>query len=147
MAEIKITVDGLDELQADLEKLIKRYPDKAGDILKKNAKDFRKEYITNVQGAVKHSSGKSKSLTKTKNVKIYPIRGYGKDQSVDVGATSPHFHLFERGHNKIIPWMPSVTGTVEGRHVMEKSINDYEDKMPEVVQKMYDELLKEGNLL
>jgi hypothetical protein len=146
MTGVDISIEGLDELTSDFERLISRYPDKAGDLLRKNAREFRKEYIKNVKSAVKTSSGKAKSLTKTRNVKVYPIQGMGKKQYVDVGATSPHFHLFERGHNKVIPWMPNVSGRVEGRFVMKKSIDDYEKKLPEIAEKMCDELLKEGNL-
>ena len=146
MAEVEITISGLDELVADLNKLIQKYPDKAGDLLKKNAKDFRKKYVKQVKSAAKHKSGKSKSLVKSKNMKIYPVQGLGIRQSVDIGSISPHYHLFERGHNLIVPWMPSVSGFVEGRHVMEKSIDEYEKLLPGIAEKMRDELLKEGNL-
>ncbi|MBQ9607644.1 MAG: hypothetical protein IJV16_10805 [Lachnospiraceae bacterium] len=145
MAEVQITVEGLDELQKDLERLISKYPDKAGELLKKDARDFRKAYIKNVRGKVKRASNRSKSLTKIKNVKIYPIQGYGKKQSIDVGATSPHFHLFERGH-VLYPFGKGPSGFVPGRFVMEESINEYEDKMPETARKMYDKLLQEANL-
>lgn len=147
MAEVDISIQGLDELTSDFEKLISRYPDKAGDLLRKNAREFRKEYVKNVRSAVKYSSGKAKSLTKLGNTKVYPIQGMGKRQYVEIGATSPHFHLFERGHNLIIPWMPNVSGRVEGRFIMKKSIDEYENKLPEIAQDMCDELLKEGNLL
>ena len=146
MAEVEITIKGMDELTADLEKLISKYPDKSGDLLKKNAKDFRKQYIKKVKATAKHKSGKAKSLVKSSNTKIYPLQGLGKKQFVEIGATSPHFHLFERGHNLIIPWL-GVTGFVEGRFVMKESIDEYEKKLPEIAQNMCDELLKEGNLL
>ena len=147
MAEVDITITGLDELTADLEKLISKYPDKAGDLLKKNAKDFRKQYVKKVKSTAKHKSGKAKSLVKASNTKIYPIQGFGQKQFVEIGATSPHFHLFERGHNLIVPWVPWVSGFVEGRYVMKESIDEFESKLPEIAQKMCDELLKEGNLL
>jgi hypothetical protein len=147
MADVEITMHGMDELMEDLQRLIKKYPDKAGDLLKKNAKDFRKKYIKQVKSTARHKSGKSKSLVKAKNMKIYPVQGIGIRQSIDIGSISPHFHLFERGHNLIVPWMPSVSGYVEGRHVMEQSIADYEKLLPEIAEKMRDELLKEGNLL
>jgi hypothetical protein len=103
--------------------------------------------VKNVRSKVKHSSGKAKSLTKLGNTKVYPIQGMGKRQYVEIGATSPHFHLFERGHNLIVPWIPSVSGFVEGRYVMKESIDEFEKDLPEIAQKMCDELLKEGNLL
>lgn len=147
MAEVDITIKGLDELTADLEKLIAKYPDKAGDLLKKNAKDFRKQYVKELRSTAKHKSGKKKALEKLANTKIYPLQGLGQKQFVEIGATSPHFHLFERGHNLIIPWMPWVSGYVEGRYVMKKSIDELEKRLPEIADQMCDELLKEGNLL
>ena len=140
-----VSFHGLEELTADLERLIKRYPDKAGDLLKENAKDFRKDYIKKIKSAVKHKSGSGKSLVKPKNIKI-TMGGIGTRQYADIGSISPHFHLFERGHNLEIPWI-GYTGFVEGRFVMKESIDEYEKKLPEIAQTMCDELLKEGNLL
>ena len=145
MADVQITVEGLSELQKDLERMIAKYPDKAGDLLKKDAKDFRKAYLQNVRSKVKRAGKGSKSLLKAKNVKIYPIQGYGKNQKIDVGATSPHFHLFERGH-VLYPYGKGPSGSVPGRYAMEESINDYKEKMPETAKKMYDKLLQEANL-
>jgi hypothetical protein len=146
MGEVQISIEGLDELTSQFEQLVSRYPDKAGDLLRKNAREFRKEYVKNVRSKVKHSSGKAKSLTQLRNTKVYPIQGMGKMQYVEIGATSPHFHLYERGHEKVIPWMPNVHGRVEGRFVMKDSIDQYEKKLPQIAEKMCDELLKEGGL-
>ena len=143
MGDVEITIDGLDELTADLEKLVSKYPDKAGDLLKKSAKEFRKDYVHNVRQDAKHLSGNKASLGKLKNTKVYPIRGIGKNQYVEIGSTAPHYHLFERGHNKVTPGGRDV-GFVEGRHTMEKTIKDYEEELPKVAQHMIDELLKEG---
>lgn len=168
MDEVEITVTGLTELNEDLRKLMQKYPDKAGDLLRKNAREFRKEYAHNVQSTAKQTTGKGKALELIRNTKVYPVQGYGDRQYVEVGATSPHFHLFERGHELYNAHMAHVQksenykknkngkdknrnkvrdGHVEGRFVMQKSIDSYEDKLPEVAQRMYDELLKEGNLL
>ncbi len=166
MEGVELTVTGLTELNEDLQKLMQRYPDKAGDLLRKNAREFRKEYVHNVQDAAIEVSGKGKALELLRNTKVYPVQGYGAGQYVEVGATSPHFHLFERGHDLYNPHSPEQkreekkdrnkknrngkkvkAGRVEGRFVMQKSIDSYEGKLPEVAQKMYDELLKEGNLL
>ena len=159
MSGVDISIEGLDELTQDFETLIAKFPDKAGDLLRKNAREFRKEYVKNVRSAVKHSSGKAKSLTKLGNTKVYPIQGMGKKQYVEIGATSPHFHLFERGHNSLVPrfvgrprsdgsrnYVMVDNGKVEGRFIMQKSIDEYETKLPEIAEKMCTELLKEGNL-
>jgi len=166
MDGVELTVTGLTELNEDLMKLMQKYPDKAGDLLRKNAREFRKEYTHTVQAVAQYPSGKKKALELLRNTKVYPVQGYGARQYVEVGATSPHFHLFERGHDLYNAYMAHKSenykksknskdknrtkikdGHVEGRFVMQKSIDSYEDKMPEVAQKMYDELLKEGNLL
>ena len=166
MDGVEITVTGLTELNEDLRRLMQKYPDKAGDLLRKNAREFRKEYVHNVQAIAEQQSGAGKALEILRNTKVYPVQGYGDRQYVEVGATSPHFHLFERGHELYNAYMknkpenykkskhskdrnrPKIkNGRVEGRFVMQKSIDSYEDKLPEVAQRMYDELLKEGNLL
>lgn len=166
MDGVELTVTGLTELNEDLMKLMQKYPDKAGDLLRKNAREFRKEYTHTVQSVAKTQTGKGKALELLRNTKVYPVQGYGARQYVEVGATSPHFHLFERGHDLYNAYMAHKSenykksknkkdknrakvkdGHVEGRFVMQKSIDSYEDKMPEVAKRMYDELLKEGNLL
>lgn len=165
MDGVEITITGLEELNEDLKKLMNRYPDKAGDLLRKNAREFRKEYTHTVQAVAKYPSGKKKALELLRNTKVYPVQGYGARQYVEVGATSPHFHLFERGHDLYNPHDPKQpkkdkkskdkkdknrnkvkAGHVEGRFVMKKSIDSYENKLPEVAKKLYDELLEEANL-
>lgn len=168
MDGVEITITGLEELNEDLKKLMNRYPDKAGDLLRKNAREFRKEYVHNVRAGAKKTTGKGKALELLKNTKVYPVQGYGAGQYVEVGATSPHFHLFERGHQLYNAFMKEVVesgnyhpdknkkkgknktkipnGRVEGRFIMQKSIDSYENKLPEVAKKLYDELLEEANL-
>ncbi len=166
MDGVELTVTGLTELNEDLMRLMQQYPDKAGDLLRKNAREFRKEYTHTVQAVAQYPSGKKKALELLRNTKVYPVQGYGARQYVEVGATSPHFHLFERGHDLYNPHDPKKpkkeekskdkkdrnrnkvkAGRVEGRFVMKKTIDLYEGKLPEVAKMMYDELLKEGNLL
>lgn len=160
MAEVEITINGLEELSKDIVKLMDEYPDKAGNLLRKSALEFRKKYVHNVRSNVKHKSGTGKSLTKLGTTKVYPIQGYGKKQYVDVGSTAPHFHLYERGHNSLVPrpvGRPSKdgkrkykmvdNGRVEGRYMMEKTIDEYNDMLPQLAQGMIDELLKEGGLI
>lgn len=164
MDGVEITITGLEELNEDLKRLMNQYPDKAGDLLRKNAREFRKEYVHNVRAEAKTTTGKGKALELLKNTKVYPVQGYGAGQYVDVGATSPHFHLFERGHDLYNPHSPDQpkkekskdkkdrnrnkvkAGHVAGRFVMQKSIDSYENKLPEVAKKLYDELLEEANL-
>ena len=146
MNEVQITVSGLEELSRGLENLVNRYPDKAGDLLRKSALEFRKKYVHSVRANVKHSSGRGKSLTKLGTTKVYPIQGMGKKQYVDIGSTAPHFHLYERGHTMVTPGGRTV-GRVEGRKMMEKTVEEYNDKLPDLAKDMIDALLKEGGLL
>ncbi len=160
MNEVQISVDGLEELSKDLEKLVSKYPDRAGDLLRKSAREFRKKYVQNVRSNVKHTSGRGKSLTKLATTKVYPIQGLGKKQYVDIGSTAPHFHLYERGHHSLIPrpvgrptkdgkrkYRMVENGRVEGRKMMERTVDEYNEKLPEIAQGMIDELLKEGGFL
>lgn len=146
MNEVEISIDGLEELSRDLQSLVAKYPDRAGDLLRKSAREFRKKYVHNVRSNVKHTSGRGKSLTKLGTTKVYPVQGYGTKQYVDIGSTAPHFHLYERGHTMVTPGGRTV-GRVEGRKMMERTTNEYNEELPRVAQNMIDELLKEGGFL
>ena len=143
---VDIEVDGLDEVVQKLGHLASKYPDKAGDILKENAKDFRKDVVANMKAEAKSNKQSKKSLRKVGSYRIFPVRGYGLGQEIDISAKAPHFHLFEHGHNQTNRTGTRVIGHVEGREVMKKTVDEYERKYPNVVEGMVSKLLKEEGL-
>lgn len=64
--------------------------------------------------------------------------------AVLVYNSARHFHLIENGHNLVKNG--KTIGFVPGKHIMEKTRNEYQDIVPEEFQKMADDILKEGGL-
>ena len=63
---------------------------------------------------------------------------------------APHFHLVERGHQLVrggkLGEGGKVVGFVPGKHMMEKTKNEYEEIVPEKLEKILDDILKERDL-
>lgn len=146
MAEqmLSMKVEGLDELTKELEKLVKKYPDRAGELLTKNARELRKDVVKEVKENTKTKGSSKRSLAKVGSYKISKVQGYGARQYVEVSAKSPHFHLVEHGHDLIINGQNR--GFVQGKHMMKVAVRRCEATMPDTVKNMIDELLKEGGL-
>ena len=54
--------------------------------------------------------------------------------------SAPHFHLIENGHNLVRGGR--TVGFVDGRHIMEKTKNEYENIVPARFQEMVENILK-----
>lgn len=143
---VDIEVDGLDEVVRKLEHLGAKYPDRAEEILKDNAKEFRKDLTRKMRSVIKKNKAGKKSLRRVGTYKIYPVRGYNLNTEIDIGAVAPHFHLFERGHNQTGRDGKTIVGYVEGRYVMRDTIEDYRAKYPKVVESRVNRILKEEGL-
>ena len=59
-------------------------------------------------------------------------------------CSARHFHLIENGHNLVRGGR--IVGFVPGKHIMEKTRNEYENIVPQRFEEMVDEILKEGDL-
>lgn len=139
-------IEGLDDLCDEFDRLVKKYPDKAGEMLEKEAKDLRKDVVKRTKKVVHVSQGK-KSLGKLSSYKQSKIRGFGNSQEIDISATSPHFHLIENGHDLTDKQgRPVGKGHVQGYHIMSDTVREHQEQMPETVSKMFGELLKEEGL-
>ena len=122
MADAELKVKGLDELKMSFDQLVAKYPDKAGDLLKKDALALRRNIVNNAKELTKTKSEHKKSLGK-----------------------SPHFHLVEKGHELKVKG--KTIGFVQGVHYLDKATKVYEDKFEEHVDNMVEALLKEGGLI
>lgn len=142
MAELDFNIDGLEELATDFEKLVKRYPDKAGELLKKEAKNLRKKVAKRMKSEKKSKQKSKRPLENAGSYKISPVLGMGAMQYVEVSAKSPHFHLVEHGHDLVQGGQ--VVGHVQGTKFFENTVKEHEAEMPRIVSRMVDELLKEG---
>ena len=144
--EAEMTFDGLDELVSDLESLAHKFPDRFGELLKKEAEDTRKDVVREVKSAVDIDSENRYSLAKAKNYKISQIKGYGESQYVEMSAQSPHFHLIENGHT-LVSHTGQAIGWVPGYKIMDAAVVGHKIKMPINARRMADELLKAENFI
>lgn len=142
---LEFSLEGLEEFERDLKKAIQKAPVQAEKTLIKLAKEFKKSAKERAEAETKH-------IKRDEDDKKWAIERRWGHKLVDeqMGATAlvwnsaPHFHLVENGHQ--IVRGGRVVGFTPGKHIMEKTRNDYEDIVPERFRKMIDEVLKESGL-
>lgn len=138
-------IEGLEELERDLTKAIKQCPAQAKETLNGLAKEFK-------TSAKKKANSEMKAHERKGDQKKKAIRAKWGSKVIDesVGMTAliwnsaRHFHLLENGHN--IVRGGRVVGFVPGKHIMEKTRNDYKDVVPERFEQMVDDILKGSDL-
>lgn len=159
MAGTTLVIEGMDELQRSLKKMAKKYPYSAGNMLRKDAINVRKEIVKQVKEETKFDTESKQSLAKAGSYKISKVQGDGLQQYVEITAKSPHFHLVENGHNIIMPKSHGVRGEkgvripndnagekagfVQGKHIIDTVTSKHEREMPDIVEDMIDKLLEE----
>ena len=144
-SEFEFEFEGLEELEKDLTKAIKACPTKAEDTLKDIAKDFKKS-------AKKRANSELKPHERTGGDKNKAIKRKWGHKLVDenMGATAlvynsaRHYHLIENGHNLVKGGQ--IIGFVPGKHIMEKTRNEYENRVPQRFEQMVDDILKGSDL-
>lgn len=142
---MEFQIEGLEELQNDLQKAIKTCPTKAEDTLKEIAKDFKKS-------AKKRANSELKPHERTGGDKNKAIKRKWGHKLVDenMGATAlvynsaRHYHLIENGHNLVKGGQ--IIGFVPGKHIMEKTRNEYENIVPQRFEQMVDDILRGSDL-
>ena len=135
------------ELQETLKELTKKYPDRAGELLKEDAKQLRKKIATEFKQKT-NTSNSRKSLGRAGSYKISPVLGLGTKQYVEISAKSPHFHLVEHGHELVNGNGEKVgKGYVEGKHILDNEVKKHQNEFEDVVSGMIDTLLKENGLI
>lgn len=143
---ISMSLDGIEELIDSLNDLSRKYPDRAGELLQKNAKELRKQVVKNVKEDTKTKGETKRSLSKAGSYEISQVQGYGASQYVEIKARSPHFHLVEHGHVLKNHYGKTI-GFVDGKHMMSNAVKKTEQTMPSIVENMVEELLKEGGFV
>lgn len=141
MSELDFDIEGLEELANDLDRLVKKYPDKAGDVLRAEARTLRQKASRRMKREKKSRQTTKRPLENVGSYKVSPVQGLGTAQYVEVSAKSPHFHLVEHGHDLVRNGQ--TVGHVQGTHYFENTVKEQEAQMPMVVQRMVDKLLKE----
>lgn len=163
-SEMSMQVDGLEELIGSFEDLTRKYPDKAAELLVKQAKELRKDVVSQVKNDTDTDRTSKKSLAKTGSYEISPVHGYGSGQYVEISAKSPHFHLLENGHMNVVPKTRTIkvngekrkisltnggsaVGFTPGYHFMDAASRKRQIAIPEGVEKMVNQLLREEGLI
>lgn len=144
-AGLEFQIEGLEELQRDLETAIKKAPAQAEETLIKIAKEFK-------QAAKKKANSELKPHNREGDQQKKAIKRKWGHKLVDdnVGATvlvwnsARHFHLVENGHNLVKGGR--IIGFVAGKHIMEKTRNEYENIVPQRFEQMVDDILKGSDL-
>lgn len=143
---VSMSVDGLEDLEKSFKDLVNKYPDRAGDLLKEDARKLRKDVVKETKKVTKTKSSSKRSLGKVGSYKISPVQGIGANQFVEISAKSPHFHLVEHGHVLVLP-SGETRGFVQGKHMMDTTVKQHQESMPNTVADMVDKLLKEEGLI
>lgn len=115
--DISIEIEGAEELQNDLERLVGEY---RSDVIK-GMKDCAKEFKKDVNAKYPSDYKKGKRPI-PKEWKIEEVRSSltGTTQEINVRNTAPHFHLIENGHESYIPIRFGV-----GKHVERRKRKSY----------------------
>lgn len=144
-SEFRFEFEGLEELERDLNNAIKKCPVKAKEALKLLGRDFRKAAYHRANRELKkhvRKEGDKKGAIKRKwDSKVI---GEGLEMTALIWNSARHFHLIENGHNLVRGGR--IVGFVPGKHIMEKTRNEYENIVPQRFEEMVDEILKEGDL-
>ena len=111
-----------------LQTVQKNFPDDVETVLNRGANRMIKALKTNSPDSGKDHKGKLNKSWKKK------IEGYGKDIHANIYSTAPHFHLVDRGH-KIMDKKGHEKGFVQGKHFLQKTIDEQQDDLQEYMWK------------
>lgn len=140
--EISVDDHGLSEALIELSKTV---PNDSYQFVSREGLHFRKNVAEGFQDAVDTDLAHKKSLGATKNYK-QEVRFEQGGVVADISATSPHFHLLERGHELISPKSGQNLGFVPGYHVMDTERKKFEDTYQQDAETFVKKELKKGNL-
>lgn len=142
MSEISINDHGLVE---DMQKLVENFNADTYDYVKKEGLHLRKN-VARSFAAETNVRNTSKSLGKTTSYK-QEVVVTGKELSVDIWASSPQFHLVERGHALVDKNGNTVgSGYVPGKFIMEREKGKFVDQFQKETRAYVERMLKKHNL-
>lgn len=140
MSEISFNDHGLVE---DMQKLVENFNADTYNHVKKEGLHLRKN-VAQSFAAETDVRDTRKSLGRTTSYKQEVVVA-GKELSVDIWASSQHFHLVERGHvltNK----NGDTMGYVPGKFIMEREKGKFVDQFQKETRAYVERMLKKHNL-
>lgn len=117
-----------EEFIGRLQTVQKNFPDDVETVLNRGANRMVRALKTNSPDSGNDHKGKLNKSWKKK------IEGYGKDIHANIYSTAPHFHLVDRGH-KIMDKKGHEKGFVQGKHFLQKTIDEQQDDLQEYMWK------------
>lgn len=145
---ISLSVEGLDDLTNSIENLVREYPDRAADLLVKQARSLRKDVVKMVRNETDTDGTKKRSLAKLKEYKISKVQGIGSRQYIEVSGVAPHFHLVENGHRLVDGKGKAVgKGYVPGYHFMDRATKKRRIEIPKELEGQIDQILRKEGLI
>lgn len=167
MSDYGFELDGLEELAQDIQACMKEYPEEASKKIYNLSGKFTKD--VNEKFPADYNRGK-RPLSKNWKREREKTAFTGYTIRVNVSNKSPHFHLVENGHMKIVTPMAYAIhinrtekskrprrikkvkfkrenrGFVPGKHYCERTRNEWKEKFPEEIEKFLDKMLKDRKL-
>lgn len=145
MFDFEFDLTELEDLEKDLTKAIRKCPMQAKETLQELAKEFKKSAQKRANSELKpharEGDQKKKAIKRRWGMKVL-------DENIGMTALiwndARHFHLIENGHNLVRGGR--IIGFVAGKHIMEKTRNEYQEIVPERFEQMIDDILKRGDL-
>ena len=125
---MELEIEGYEVCKETLSKVILETPLAAKQGLRLAANGLRKDARARTPDSGKESKQK---LKKKYGVKVIEE---GLNMKALVYNSAPHFHLVEQGHELIING--KNCGFVLGKHFFEKTVDEYDEKMPQIVENM-----------
>lgn len=134
-----IQIKGAQELEEKLRRVMERAPDRIDIQLEKMGRKLRKMSKDKTPVSDKEKARHLKDQYKLSQPELIPD---GSGHQIKMYNTAPHFHLIEKGH-KIVTTSGQVIGFVNGRFMVEKSVQELEEEVPAELEKWLDDLFKE----
>ncbi|AWZ50025.1 hypothetical protein C3495_14370 (plasmid) [Clostridiaceae bacterium 14S0207] len=134
MSDIEFKFNGLDEIMEEFKEAERKVPDVSEKVLKKGMNKARK------LSKEKHN-GKTGRKHINSSYKILPIEFESDGMNIKMTNTRPNFHLVERGH-RLVTKNGKEIGFVQGKHMVERSMEEMEEEFPKMLKKEIKKILK-----
>lgn len=130
---------GINEVSANMDRLLRAFPKQTEKFMKSEAKDLRKKMVAFAKSKVKKVTGNYLKGFKA-GKKVY--KWQDAEYNVRVYNSAPHAHLIENGHRGM--YWGRKGGWVPGKHIMEDAMRRFEpDFTDHVENELADFVVKE----
>ena len=130
----------LDEFNKEALSLINdKFPKEAKKFVSRAGNAFRADVKKGYRSQTKRKTGNLLRGVTRGRAYVYD----GDSYQVRVYSKAPHAHLIERGH-KLVYYGHPTEKLVPGKHIVGKSVLDFNDKFSDLAEKFVDDLLEGG---